>query len=120
MNRRNLTKAIGGAIMGAMLNEQSTAAEPKNPPPAEGAGDAAKFRIGMIIFERMTNTDFVGPCDVFARVQAAKVHVLAKTRDPITTDAGHRVLADMTLQEAPELDMLFVPGGPGTTAMMED
>jgi cyclohexyl-isocyanide hydratase len=92
--------------------------------PLQGSGAAAsgedKFRIGMLIFERMTNTDFVGPCDVFARVSAATVHVLAKTREPITTDAGHRVLADMTLREAPELDMLFVPGGPGTNAVMED
>lgn len=120
MNRRNLTKAIGGAIVGSLLSEQSVAAAPQKPGPAEGGGDGKKFQIGMIIFERMTNSDFVGPCDVFARVRAAKVHVLAKTRDPITTDAGHRVLADMTLQEAPELDMLFIGGGPGVVALMED
>jgi len=79
-----------------------------------------QFQIGMIIFDRMTNIDFVGPCDVLARVSGTKVHVLAKTRDPITTDAGHRILADMTLQDAPELDMLFIGGGPGVTALMDD
>lgn len=119
MNRRTMTKAIGGAIVGSMLSAQARAGEQQGAVPPDSAGDE-KFRIGMIIFERMTNSDFVGPCDVFARVQAAKVHVVAKTRDPITTDAGHRVLADMMLQEAPELDMLFVPGGPGTTQLMED
>lgn len=105
--------------MGSMLTEQLGATE-QGANPADQGGDGAKFRIGMIIYDRMTNSDFVGPCDVFARVSAAKVHVLAKACDPITTDAGHRVLADLTLQEAPELDMLFVPGGPGSTALMDD
>lgn len=94
---------------------------------AAGASDGARaqsaakpFTIGMIIFNDMTNQDFVGPHDAFSRVSAAQVHVLARTLDPVTTDSRLRVLPQMTLKDAPMLDMLFIGGGGGTTKLMED
>jgi putative intracellular protease/amidase len=78
------------------------------------------FTIGMLIFDNMTNLDFAGPADVFARVADATTVVLAKTTDAVRTDSGGRVLPDMALRDAPELDLLFVGGGPGTLALMED
>jgi cyclohexyl-isocyanide hydratase len=78
------------------------------------------FTIGMIVFDNMTNLDFVGPADIFARIPNKRLLVLAKTLDPITTDSGCRVLADTLLRDAPKLDLMFIGGGPGTTALMED
>jgi cyclohexyl-isocyanide hydratase len=78
------------------------------------------FSIGMIIFPRMTNLDFAGPMEALARMPDTKVHVLAKTREPIVTDIGGLVLADMTLKDAPALDMLFIGGGPGINDLLED
>jgi cyclohexyl-isocyanide hydratase len=122
MNRRTFISTAT-----AVAGVAATASAAQRPPVArtdarngEQPSDNAKFQIGMIIFDQMTNLDFVGPCDAFARIRQANVTVLGKTLAPITTDAKHRVLADATLADAPELDMLFVPGGPGTTAMMED
>lgn len=78
------------------------------------------FNIGMIAFERMTNLDFVGPFDILSRVRGARTILLARSLDPITTDSGYRLLPEMQMADAPELDMIFLPGGPGSTAMMED
>lgn len=78
------------------------------------------FTIGMIAFDRMTNLDFVGPFDILSRVRGARAILLARSLDPVTTDSGYRLLPDMALAEAPELDMLFVPGGPGSTGLIED
>ena len=78
------------------------------------------FTIGMIIFDDMTNLDFAGPADMFARVRDAHTIVLSKTSAPVRTDSGGRVLADMTLAEAPDIDLLFIGGGPGTLALMDD
>jgi cyclohexyl-isocyanide hydratase len=78
------------------------------------------FTIGMLIFDNMTNLDFAGPADVFARVADATTVVLAKTTDAVRTDSGGRVLPDRALRDAPELDLLFVGGGPGTLGLMED
>lgn len=76
--------------------------------------------VGMVIFDGMTNMDFVGPHEVFARMPGAAVHVLAKTPDPVVTDLGLRVAPTGTLRDAPPLDLLFIGGGPGTTGLMED
>jgi len=78
------------------------------------------FTIGMIAFERMTNLDFVGPFDIFSRVRGARTILFGRSLDPITTDSGYRLLPEMRLADAPDLDMIFLPGGPGSTAMMED
>jgi cyclohexyl-isocyanide hydratase len=78
------------------------------------------FEIGMFIFPGMTALDFGGPLEVFGRIPGAKVHVLAKTLEPVRTDIGFLETPTMLLSEAPKLDLLFVGGGPGSTAMMED
>lgn len=127
MNRRSFTKTLGLAATAATLTEraQSQQAAPtaaRESSTASGGPDTASapFSIGMLVFEGMTNSDFAAPADVFARVRAARVHVLGKSTNPVTTDANVRVLPAMALRDAPPLDLLFVPGGPGVLAMMED
>ncbi len=78
------------------------------------------FHIGMLVFAGMTQLDFAGPLEVLARMPGAQVHVLGKERAPVLTDIGQAVLPQLALAEAPVLDMLFVGGGPGATALMED
>ncbi|HMN76860.1 MAG TPA: DJ-1/PfpI family protein [Burkholderiaceae bacterium] len=74
----------------------------------------------MLVFAGMTQLDFAGPLEVLARMPGAQVHVLGKERAPVLTDIGQAVLPQLALAEAPVLDMLFVGGGPGATALMED
>jgi len=125
MDRRSFTKALGLTVSAGVLTEASaqpdvpgSAAAQPGPVPQAPAG--ARFSIGMLIFDGMTNSDFAAPADVFARVRAAEVSVFAKSRDAVTTDAGVRVLPGLALHEAPALDLLFVPGGPGVASLMED
>lgn len=78
------------------------------------------FVVGMLIYPQMTNLDFAGPLQVFAKLPDTQVHVLWKTAGPVETDASLTVLADTALADCPPLDMLFVPGGPGQIALMDD
>lgn len=82
--------------------------------------DTAAFQIGMFIFDNMTNLDFVGPCDIFARIRQAKVTIVGKTDQAVTTDSGCKVLPELAMENAPQFDLLFIGGGPGTTTLMED
>lgn len=82
--------------------------------------ESQPFTVGMIAFDMMTNLDFVGPFDILSRVRGARTILLGKTLDPIVTDSRYRLLPEMRLADAPELDMIFVPGGPGSTKLMED
>jgi cyclohexyl-isocyanide hydratase len=76
--------------------------------------------IGMLAFPRMTQLDFTGPFEVFARMPGAVVHTLWKEAVPVTTDRGLQLIANMTLAACPPLDIVFVPGGPGQQALMDD
>ena len=107
-------------IMGASGVAASLLFEPAIAQSGREKMEEKPFTIGMVAFDMMTNIDFVGPCDVFSRVRAARPIILAKSLDPIKTDSGYRMLPDMRLEDAPELDMIFVPGGPGSTKLMED
>ena len=74
----------------------------------------------MVIFDNMTNLDFAAPHDALTKVRSAQVHVLAKSDQFVTTDTRGRVLPDKALRDAPQLDLIMIGGGNGTTALMED
>ncbi len=80
----------------------------------------AKFAIGLLIFPKMTQLDFTGPFEVFARIPETQVHVLWKTIEPVTSDTGLALLPTTTLDDCPDLDLICIPGGPGQIALMDD
>jgi len=77
-------------------------------------------RIGMLIFPDMTQLDFTGPYEVFSQTPGATVHVIAAAAQPVAAKGGLRFVPDTPMADAPQLDLLFVPGGPGVGALMED
>jgi cyclohexyl-isocyanide hydratase len=79
-----------------------------------------RLDIGLLLFPNMTQLDMTGPYEVFAAIPGAKVHVLWKTIEPVTTDRGLRMLPTTAFGECPKLDVVCVPGGPGQTALMQD
>jgi len=78
------------------------------------------MKIGMLIFPDMTQLDFTGPYEVFAQLPGSQVLVIAKSLEPVAAIGGLKFLPDTTMHDAPQLDLLFVAGGPGVGALMED
>ena len=76
--------------------------------------------IGMFIFPEMTQLDFAGPYEVFTKVPGAEVRIVAPSAGPVVANGGLRFLPDTIIENAPAFDLLFVPGGPGVGAVMED
>jgi cyclohexyl-isocyanide hydratase len=79
-----------------------------------------KIQIGMLIFPKMTQLDFTGPFEALARLPNAQVHVVWKTKEPVTSDTGLSFLPTTTLAECPPLDVVCIPGGPGQIELMDD
>ena len=77
-------------------------------------------RIGMLVFPMMTSLDILGPFEVLARAPDCQAELVWKTRDPVRGDTGLVVVPHRAFGEAPQYDVLVVPGGPGQTALMED
>ena len=78
------------------------------------------FQIGMVIFPGMTNLDFAGPFEVLARMPGARVHIVARERGPVRTDLGAEVVPTLAFADTPPLDLVFIGGGPGINALLED
>lgn len=76
--------------------------------------------IGMLIFPDMTQLDFTGPWEVFSRFADCEVRVISQSLQPVTAKGGLKFVPDTTIDNAPLVDLVFVPGGPGVGALMED
>jgi len=76
--------------------------------------------IGMLIFEDMTHLDFAGPWEVFSRLPGCEVKIISRSLQPVTAKGGLKTVPDTTIDNAPQLDLLFVPGGQGIVTVMED
>ncbi|HUE26587.1 MAG TPA: DJ-1/PfpI family protein [Solirubrobacteraceae bacterium] len=79
------------------------------------------MEIAIPIFERLTALDAVGPYEVLSRIPGGRVRFLAESIGAKRTENGMLALsADALLDELPNPDVIVVPGGYGTRALMQD
>lgn len=79
------------------------------------------MNIAIPIFDQLTALDAVGPYEVLSRLPGARVHFIAQTPGPKRTETEMLALtADRSLSELPHPDVVVVPGGFGTRALMYD
>jgi cyclohexyl-isocyanide hydratase len=78
------------------------------------------LQIGFLLFPRLTQLDLTGPFEVLSRIPGAQLHLLARTRGPAAAEGGLTLHPTGTLEDAPPLDVVCVPGGAGVNAVLED
>ncbi|HAD85749.1 MAG TPA: AraC family transcriptional regulator [Rhodospirillaceae bacterium] len=78
------------------------------------------IQIGSILFDGLDQIDLTGPYEVLATIPNATFTVAAKSLEPMRDFRGMRLMADTTFGDAPQFDVLHIPGGPGQQALMED
>jgi cyclohexyl-isocyanide hydratase len=78
------------------------------------------LEIGSLAFDGMDQIDLTGPFEVLSRIPNSTYRLYGRTTEPVRDIKGLRLLPDATLAEAPQLDVLHVPGGFGQEALMED
>ena len=78
------------------------------------------LQIGSLLFEGLDQIDLTGPFEVLSRIPNATYRIFAKTAAPVRDLRGLCLVPDAALAEAPQLDLLHVPGGYGQEALMED
>jgi cyclohexyl-isocyanide hydratase len=81
---------------------------------------ADSINIGFLIFPRVTQLDFTGPLQVLSRVPGAKTYLVAKRIEPIPSDTVLTITPTNTFADCPQLDVICVPGGLGTDALLND
>src|ERR1043166_5621639 len=92
-----------------------------------------KLTVGIFIFDGVEVLDFAGPFEVFSRARLVPgidsrrdeksapfdVFTVAPQTDPITATGGLRVLPHHSFSSHPAIDILILPGGFGTRALLE-
>jgi putative intracellular protease/amidase len=78
-------------------------------------------KIAIVLFDGLTALDAVGPYEVLARLPDAEVKFVAAQPGPKRTDDGRlSLVADQALAEETAPEVVLVPGGRGTRALLED
>ncbi|WP_081238717.1 DJ-1/PfpI family protein [Streptomyces viridosporus] len=79
------------------------------------------MQIAIVLFDRFTALDAVGPYETLGRLPDAETVFVAERTGPVRSDTGAlAITADRALAEVPSPDVVVVPGGPGQTAQMEN
>jgi transcriptional regulator GlxA family with amidase domain len=79
------------------------------------------MEIALLVFDRITVLDAVGPYEVLSRLPGARVTMVGPERGEVRSD--NRMLglvADARLEEVTSCDLLLVPGGFGERALERD
>jgi putative intracellular protease/amidase len=75
------------------------------------------MNIAILLYDRLTALDAIGPYEVLSRLPGATTKFVAAEPGEITTDNGMLTLAAKhSLAELPDPDVVVVPGGPGEVA----
>ena len=79
------------------------------------------MQIAILIYDRLTALDAVGPYEVLSRLPGAELTFVAQEPGPKRTDTGRLALvADASLAEVSNPDVVLVPGGPAQAELMAD
>jgi transcriptional regulator GlxA family with amidase domain len=79
------------------------------------------MQIAILIYDRLTALDAVGPYEVLSRLPGAELTFVAQEPGPKRTDTGRlALLADASLADVPHPDVVLVPGGPAQAELMGD
>jgi transcriptional regulator GlxA family with amidase domain len=79
------------------------------------------MNIVILLFDRLTALDAVGPYEVLSRLPGARITFVAPARGEVRSDnRALGLMADASLDEISACDLLLVPGGFGTRLLERD
>ena len=72
------------------------------------------MQIAILLYDRLTALDAIGPYEVLSRLPGAELAFVAAEAGEVRTDNGMLTLvAERSLADVPAPDIVLVPGGPG-------
>jgi transcriptional regulator GlxA family with amidase domain len=78
------------------------------------------MKIAILLFEKLAAQDAVGPYEVFRCVPGWDVHFAGLHTGEIRSEGGLGLIVDQTLDQTTEADLVLVPGGRGSDALLEN
>jgi transcriptional regulator GlxA family with amidase domain len=78
------------------------------------------MQIAILLFEKLAAQDAVGPYEVFRCVPGWEVEFVGLETGEVRSEGGLGLIVDRSLDQATEADVVLVPGGRGTDALLGD
>jgi cyclohexyl-isocyanide hydratase len=82
--------------------------------------ELAPISVAFLLYPGVTQLDLTGPAQVFSRLGNVTLDLVWKDISPVKTDAGFSILPTATLADVVRADILCIPGGMGTTDVIND
>ena len=71
------------------------------------------MQFGLLVFPNVQQLDLTGPYEVFASWPQARVRLVAKTLDPVTSSTGLVLKPDASFDDSPSSMSFACPAGQG-------
>jgi cyclohexyl-isocyanide hydratase len=71
------------------------------------------LKIGGLIFPNLDQCDFTGPFEALSRIPNSTFYTLWKDKNIVRDMQGMQLVPDTSFEDAPQLDVLLIPGGYG-------
>lgn len=132
ISRRSINKGVAGLLATPLLGVSASSVQAQAPSAPERTAThdmsampahwMGKEQIAFLIYPEFTALDMVGPHYMMTSLMGAKVHLVAKTKEPVKSDTGLVFIPSAAFEECPkDLDIICTPGGTlGTLAAMQD
>jgi transcriptional regulator GlxA family with amidase domain len=79
------------------------------------------MRLGVVLYDDFELLDAYGPLEMFGCLtEEIETVVIAENKGPVKSTPGPKTLAEYDFTDAPELDLLLLPGGIGTLPALEN
>jgi transcriptional regulator GlxA family with amidase domain len=82
--------------------------------------------VGIFLFENIELLDFAGPFEVFSvtnelnNFKLFNTFTVTRNENPVRSVNGLKIIPDYSIENSPKIDILIIPGGVGTKALLPD
>jgi cyclohexyl-isocyanide hydratase len=73
-----------------------------------------------VLFPGVTQLDLTGPAQFLSRLPGATTVTAARSLEPVATDCGFSLIPAVRFADAPQADILCIPGGHGVAEAVND
>ena len=80
----------------------------------------AHLQIGALLYDGLDQIDLTGPFEVLSRLSNSTYRIYGLTENSVRDIQGLWLTPDSSIEDAPSLDVLHVPGGFGQEQLMHD
>ena len=78
------------------------------------------MKTAILLFDDYTALDVIGPYEVLSKMSNSQIYFVGLEKKDYKDSYGLKIIADYSIQEITQADILFIPGGFGVDNILKD